>query len=170
MITMPRIRIAICSLLCGSLCLAQPSPTEYENLQDSLAKLDPSEIRLAATSVQLGAASLGAEVFAPESSWTSILTLWAAGETAQVELLWWHKDHPETRALIVALFWSRYGPPKHSPPWPCSFKNFEEFANHFRDGEREQRLKEIEFVRRNLPALKEDIAAILRKAEAKTQP
>ena len=79
-------------------------------------------------------------------------------------LLWWRKDDPEPRALIVALFWSKYAPPEEGQMWPCSVTNFEAQARRFRDGEREQRLREVEFVRRNLSVLKEDLAALMRRA------
>ncbi len=157
-------------ILCGALAVAQPSPNEHEHLRKTMAALDPATIGPASDSADLGAAELAAEAYEPEASWPAIITLWLSGDTAHVELLWWRKDNPETRALIVALFWSRSGPPQHKETTPCFVVNFEEFARHFRDGEREQRLQEIEFVRKHLPVLKEDITTLLRKAATTRHP
>jgi hypothetical protein len=43
--------------------------------------------------------------------------------------------------------------------------DFETMAKRFAEGEREQRLREIAFVRANLPAIRADLDALFRRVE-----
>jgi len=98
----------------------------------------------------------------PSDSWAAILQLWLAGEHDFVELLWWRKDDPETRAFIVSLEWCMVAlPEKNSEPWPAGLHNYERMSERFEAAERAMRTRESDFVRRNRQTLANELSAIL---------
>jgi hypothetical protein len=95
-------------------------------------------------------------------SWAAILQLWVAGQHDFVELLWWQKDDPETRAFIVSLEWCTVTlPDKRSGIWPAGIHNYERMSERFEPTERALRIREIDFVRQNRQTLAKQLGAIL---------
>ncbi len=146
-------------------CHGQPSATSHESLRASIAILSPADVCILETPIDVTGAEMGASTSGAENSWPSLLSLWFSGQESHVKLLWWEQDDPETRALIVALFWKRIAPPAGRRLWTSGMTDFETMAKRFAEGEREQRLREIAFVRANLPAIRADLDALFRRVE-----
>lgn len=101
----------------------------------------------------------------PVDSWPAILQLWLAEEHDFLELLWWQKDDPETRALIISLEWCMVAlPGKASEPWPATVHNYERMSERFEIRERALRNQEITFVRRNRQSLARELSVIFSKS------
>jgi hypothetical protein len=146
-------------------CLGQPSEDAHEGLRKTIVSVQMDEITVLKSGDAITSAKLGADTCGAEYSWPSILSLWLSGEEQYVALLWWQQDDPETRALIIALAWSRHAPPDGAQRWTCGTINFEDRAKRFEPHERTQRLREIAFVRANLPAIRADLDALFRRVE-----
>src|SRR5262249_10774351 len=100
----------------------------------------------------------------PADAWPAIIQLWISGEVDFVHLLWWQKDDPETRMLIVALDWcSSTIPPAETENWPAALYDYEKLSRKFNDAERASRTAEAAIVRKNHELLAQKLGALFEK-------
>jgi hypothetical protein len=135
----------------------------YEEVSSYLDALKSHQFTNEVSSTEISTLKRTASGFSqPTDSWAAILQLWIAGERDFVELLWWQKDDPETRAFIVSLEWCMVAlPSKNSEFWPGGIRNYEQMSKRFESTERAMRAREVDFVRQNREVLARKLSAIL---------
>ena len=76
----------------------------------------------------------------------AICYLWIMGYNDYVELLWWKKDDPYARVLIVALVWCQFPAMTDAENTPEGIIPFNEYAERFQEIEKKNRKDEIALV------------------------
>ncbi len=100
--------------------------------------------------------------YLPEHCWPQIIELWLSEDDDALLRVWWETDNPETRLLIVSLFWSLNNPPPSREDWPSYIVDFEAKAASFAPRQAEARQAECAWVRRNLPEISRRLLALFR--------
>jgi hypothetical protein len=92
----------------------------------------------------------------------AIYRLWVHGDVQTAELLWWQRDDRLSRVFVLMLFYCAVGTEGEA------MANFPDFpARRYASPEREERIEEIEFVRKHRSALAKKLVAIFKDVGTK---
>ncbi len=97
-----------------------------------------------------------------EDALWAICYLWAHGYSDYTELLWWKKDDPSSRILIVALVLCQFTKLTDIGCVPEGIIPFTDYAHRFQEMEAKQRNSEINFVKKNRMELAKELSRIMK--------